>query len=286
MSIIIAILQAILQAIAFIIPISESGHAAIFHDFAGRADGSVAVITGVIHIGMALGIFLAMYKTFMKLGKEFFGCGKDIVKKQFSYREASPASKFMLMTLIAFAPMVLWLIPMGKYGFLLDVLRRTGYNHTLLDEGVFLAITGALLFFAAKQLRLGKNRNPVTVAPAAVSAVFMLVLVPVSGLSVIGGVFAIMVLFGVSTNLSYKYALVVSVPTLIGMGIFELTAATYKTGVVAILLGILFAVAVTFVCVRVLKWIIKKHYLQFIALYDMGIGAITAVIGIVQLIVR
>ncbi len=286
MSIIIAILQAILQAIAYIIPISESGHSAIYHDFAGKADGSIAVITGVVHIGIALGILLALYKTFLKMGREFFTSGSDIIKKQFSYQNASKARQFMLMTLLAFAPMLLWLIPMGKHGFLLDVLRRTGYNDTLLDEGIFIAITGALLFFAAQQIAAGKNRTFVTFAAAGVAAVFMLVLVPVSGLSVIGGVFAILVLFGVSTNLSYKYAMVVSVPTLIGMGIFDLTAATYKASVVQIIVALLFSIAVTFICVRVLKWVIKKQYLKFIALYDLGVGAIVAVIGIVQLIVR
>jgi undecaprenyl pyrophosphate phosphatase UppP len=61
MSILTAIVQAILQAVTWILPISESGHSSIFHDFAGRVSDSCAAITGVIHIGIAIGIVICLY---------------------------------------------------------------------------------------------------------------------------------------------------------------------------------------------------------------------------------
>ncbi|MDE6125052.1 MAG: undecaprenyl-diphosphate phosphatase, partial [Eubacterium sp.] len=71
MSIITAIFQAIGQALTFIFPISESGHSAVFHDFSSRYSGSCSELTGLIHIGIAIGIIAAFYKVFISLIMEF-----------------------------------------------------------------------------------------------------------------------------------------------------------------------------------------------------------------------
>lgn len=62
LSIITAVFQAIGQALTFIFPISESGHSAIFHNFAARNSGEVSELTGLIHIGIALGIIIAFLR--------------------------------------------------------------------------------------------------------------------------------------------------------------------------------------------------------------------------------
>lgn len=286
MSVLTAIFQAIFQAICFIIPISESGHSAIFHDFSGKADGTVAALTGVIHIGIALGIFLAMFKLCIKMGAEFGKCAADVVRKDFSYREAKPPRRFLLMLMLCFAPMLVWLIPIGKTGMLYEVLRRTGFNGTLLDTGVFLAVTGALLLAALRQLSLGKNENGISVLPAVCAGVVSIALVPVSGLALIGGVFSLLVIFGVTKKQSMNFALLMSIPVLIVSGIIELATAVYAVTLVQVIIGLVLSIAVSFLCTRVFKWLVNKAYMKYVAYYDLFLGAIVAVIGIVQLIIR
>ncbi len=285
MSVIIALFQAILQSIGWLIPISEYGHASVYHDFAGRADGSVAAITGVIHIGIAIGIVLAMLKLFVKLSAEFAGCTVDLAKRDFSYK-ARPARKFMLMTLVSFVPMILWLVPIGKFGFLYKVLKSTGYNGTLFDDGIFLALTGGLLLLAARQMSLEKTNKPVSLSAAITVGALSLLFVPVSGLSLVGGAFAVLIMFGVSKKLALRYCLVMSVPVLLVKGIVEICVSAYKADAVQIVISLVISVIASFVCVRALKIIINKGYLKYIGIYDLGIGAIVFVIGIIQLIVR
>lgn len=286
MSIITAIFQAILQALTYIFPVSQSGHSAIFHDFAGRADGTVTQLTGAVNIGIALGIFAATYPFFAKLFSEAVNTGKDIAIKNFSLKTAKPQRKLLLFFIISFVPMFLWLIPLGKYGMAYRVLRATAYNNTLLDDGIFIAVLGALVFFAARQIAQQKNRGFITLPAAITVGVCSLFFVPVSGLALVGGVFAVLVIFGVSRNLALKYALSMSVFVLLITGIVQLCTADYKSGIAAIIIGIVLSAPVAFFSVRVLKNVIKQGFLKYISYYDFSIGLIVAVVGAIQLIVR
>jgi len=286
MSVLIAILQAVFQAITFIFPISEAGHSSMFHDFAGRFEYSGSAITGVVHIGIAIGIIIAMYKLFLSLTTEFFATFGDIFKKRLRANPPSGKRKFMYYSLLSFAPMVLWLIPTGKNGFLYSLLFKTAYNKTLFDDGIFFLITGALLLLAIKQLNLSKNDKSINLVSALVIGFLSLALVPVSGLSFIGGVFCVLMLLGVSKKLSLRYAFVLAVPVLVVMGVIEICTAANPAGIVAIIFGLILSAAVSFICVRLLHWVINKDKLKYFAYYDLGLGVLTLIIGIFQLILR
>ncbi len=285
MSIITSIFQAILQAISYLLPISESGHSAIYHDLAGKADGTVAALTGVIHIGLALGIFAAMLRLCLRMGKELVRFAGDVIHKDFYYREARPARRFLLALMLSFAPLLLWLIPVN-HNFAYEFLRRFGFNHTLLDEGLFFVITGVLLLMAVKQISTGRSQKPMTPLYGLLAGAVMLLSAPLAGLSVIGSVFTFLLLFGIGRKQALNFALVMSIPFLIGTGITELITAAVKANVAQIIIGILVAAVFGFLCTRILKFIINKGYLKYIGYYDISLGVITAVTGIVQLIVR
>ena len=284
MSILTAIIQAVFQAITFIFPISETGHSSMFHDFAGRTSPSCSAITGVIHIGIALGIIIALYKLFLSLLKEFFKTFEDIFKKRIKTEQPTPARKFMYYTLLSFCPMLLWLIPTGKNGFLFNLLSKTGYNATLFDDSIFFLITGALVILCARQLALSRNNKNINLIYALIIGFASLLLVPVSGLSFIGGVFCILMLLGVSKKLSLRYAFVLSAPVLVVMGIIEICVSVTPAGIASIILGLIISAGISFICVKVLIWLINNEKYKYFGYYDIAIGAITLVIGIFELI--
>ena len=286
MSVLTAIFQAVFQAITFIFPISESGHSSMFHDFAGRFDASASMLTGAVHIGIALGIIIALYKLFLSLTTEFFATFGDIFKKRIKGSQPTPKRKFMYYSLLSFAPMVFWLIPTGKNGFLFSLLKKTGFNGTLFDDGIFFLITGALLLLAIRQLHLSKNDKNISLVFALIIGFASLLLVPVAGLSFIGGVFCILMLLGVTKKLSLRYAFVLSAPVLVVMGVIEMCTAANPAGVVAIIIGIILSAAASFVCVKLLHWVINNDKLKYFAYYDLGLGVLTLIIGIFELIFR
>ena len=258
----------------------------MFHDFANRFDPTNSALTGMIHIGIALGIIFATYKLFLTMITEFFATFTDIFKKQLNKESPRPARKLMYYTMLSFAPMILWLIPFGEKGFLYAVLKNSGYNATLLDDGIFFLITGALVLACARQLKLSNNNKNVNFVYSLIVGFASLILVPVSGLSFLFGVFAILMLLGVSKKIALRYSFVLSVPVLIVMGIIQICLASEAASIAASIIGLVLSAAVTFLCVKVLKWVIKNEKLSYFAYYDFGIGVLAIIIGIFELILR
>lgn len=286
MSILTAIFQALFQTLCRIFPISETAHSSIFHDFAGRFSGKCSSLTGIVHIGIAVGIVAAMYKFFFKMSREFFSTFGDIFKKRLKGNKPSNSRHFMYMTLISFCPMVLWLIPFGKYGLFYNFLRVTQFNMTLLDDGISLAITGAMLIIATLELAKSRITKPVTVGAAVVIGGLSVLFIPVSGFSFIGMVFAVLVLFGVNKKLALNYGLVMSVPVLVVTGIVEICLSVTHVGIASIIIGLVISIVAAFFSTAFLKFVVNKGYLKYIGIYDVSVGVIILIIGIFELILR
>ncbi len=282
MSIITAIFQAIVQALTWLLPISESGHSGLFHNFSGRFSGACSALTGVVHIGIAVGIIAASYGLFFRLSKESFFTIRDLFGKKLKGSSKQPARSFLYMSFLSFLPMLLWLIPV-KGEYLYTILNKTASNSTVLDEGISFLITGALVLVTAKQLKLSCNNGNIGVIAALVSGVAAVFLVPVSGLSLTAGVFSLLVILCVSKKSAYRLTIVMSVPVLIVMGISEIcvsvTAVTAVQTIVATVVSVIFG----FFATKIFKYIVIKNNFKYFGIYDISLGVLATVIGIFQL---
>lgn len=134
MWILTSIFQAIGQALTWVLPVSESGHSVIFHNFSGRFSNACSQLTGVVHIGIAIGLVIAFYKLFVNLFKNFFGTFDDIFHKKLDLKNITPQRNFMYMTVLSFMFFIIYAIPAGKYGNFYMVFHRTSFNKTILGE--------------------------------------------------------------------------------------------------------------------------------------------------------
>lgn len=286
MSVLTAIFQAIGQALCWILPVSESGHSAIFHNFSGRFTNACSQLTGVIHIGIAIGIVIAFYKLFLGLFRNFFGAAGDVVHKKFDLKSISSAREFMYMTILSFALLVMYLIPTGKYGNLFMMFHRASYNRTLLGEGICLALTGVLMITAFGVV----NKKPANIPPFVKSIIIGVVVflaIPTAGCSLVGAVISVGILIGMSDKYALRYAMVMSVPVLIVSGIIELCIAVTPVGIVQAVIALVVSAAASFLLVKLaIAFIIKKKAILPFAVYDISVGLICLVIGIVQIIVK
>ena len=285
MSFLNAIFQAIARALAWILPISEYGHASLLNAFAGNTDGSVSTAAGAVHIGLAVGIAFAIYSLISKMFKEFFAAGHELVTKQLDLKNPSPARNFMYMTLLSFVPLILWCVPLGKGRVLFSVLHKTGFNGVIVDDAVMFLVTGAMVLLTSMQMRSAKKKK-VDFKLALIIGFAALFLVPVSGLSLVAGVFLILTLSGVSRKTAFNYSMILSVPILFVTGVVELCTADVSSGVFASFVGTLLAVVAGFIVARVFKYTVKKMLYKYYAYYDFAIGAVALIVGIVFLIKR
>ncbi len=288
MSVLTAIFQAIFQAICWIFPISESAHSAIFHDFSNRLSGACSSLTGIVHIGIAIGIIAALYKTFLTLAKEFFGSFADLAKqnKKSSRKEPKPARSFMQMSLISFIPMLFLFIPVGKGRLLYDLIRTSQFNGTLLDDGIFLAVTGLLVILSAKKLSLSANNKNISIVMAVLVGFASILLITVSGLSFVMGILAILLLMDVSKKSGYRYAMVLSVPVLVVMGIIEIVTSVTQVNWISAVIAVVVSSVVSFFAARVFRTLIHKNNIRCFGYYDIALGAISMIIGIFELILK
>lgn len=271
----------------FILPMSENGHISIFNDFSARYSGVAPEVTGLVHIGMAIGILAMFYKVFIQLTFDFFSVWTDVFKKKFNPKKITNRRKFMMYTFIPYIFMLLYPIPVGEKGNIFDALHSVAYDGNLLTEGIFFIISALMLFFASFMLSKSSSKGKQLSLPAVlVISVLMFFAVPMAGISLSAIVICIAVFFGANKNIAVRYFAAVSVPVLIVSAIVEIVKCTVYvnvlTGIIAVVLA---GVASYFVCV-LLKLIVKNNGLKYFSYYNAAIGVIIAIIGIVEIVVK
>lgn len=285
MSVLKAIFQAVGQALTWVLPVSESGHSSIFHNFSGRYTDACSQLTGVVHIGIAIGLILAFFNLFKVMFANFFATFNEIFHKRLQPKNTKPARSFMYMTLLSFVPMLLYLIPAGKYTNVYGLLHSTSYNETLTGEGVCMLLTGVLLLVTIALA--DKRLNPLPkVLQSILIGIVVFLAVPVAGCSVIGAVFCFGVIFGMSEKLSLRYSAVMSVMILIVMGIFELCTAVTKITVIIAVIALIVSAVFSWLFAKLLLFLIKSKKLKSIGIYDISVGVLCLVIGIFQVIIN
>lgn len=285
MSILTAIFQAIGQALTWVLPISESGHSAIFHDFSGRFSNACSQLTGVIHIGIALGIIISFYKLFLHLSKNFFAGWNELFHKRLDIKQSSPQRNFMYMTVLSFVPLLVYLMPAGKYGNVYMLFHRTSFNGNLLGEGICFALTGALLI--AAQAKLDKRSKPLPqLLQAVVLGIVALLAVPCAGSSLVAGVFCIALIIGMSDKYALRYSMVLSTMILLVMGVIEICVGVTKVSIISAVIALAVSALTAFFAVKILLYVIKNKNLKFFAWYDIAIGFVCVLIGIFEIVIK
>lgn len=285
MWILTAIFQAIGQAFTWVFPVSESGHSVIFHNFSGRFTNACSQLTGVIHIGIAIGLFIAFYKLFISLFKNFFATWNDIFHKRLDLKNIPPQREFMFMTILSFVFFIVYAIPAGKYGNVYMLFNRTSHNKTILGEGVCIALLGVLLIVTNSLINSNRNKLP-NWANAVILGLIGFLALPTGGCSFMCAIFAFMILLGMSQKYAIRYAVTMSVPTLIVMGIIELCVAVTKINIFSAIIGLVISIIASFFAIKLFIFVLKKRALNFIAYYDISIGVISAIIGTFQLVIK
>lgn len=288
MSIITAIFQAIGQALTFIFPISESGHSAIFHNFAARNSGGVSELTGLIHIGIAIGIIIAFYKVFIRNFVESVNSFKEIFSKDLKVRRASNSRRFVYFLLISFVPMLLYLIPAGKKGNVYHFLNMLSYDGNLLSEGIAFLVTATLLLFASlTMMKNQENRgNQLSLPIVILLAVSVFAALPVSGLSLSATIISVAVLCNINKNIAFRYFISISVPILVVKGIIEIIVCASYVTIITGIVAVVFSAAAAYFASKLFKAVVSNRHLKYFSYYNYAIGAIAVVTGIVQFIIK
>jgi undecaprenyl-diphosphatase len=149
MSIWESIFYGIIQGIAEFLPISSSGHLAIFQSVLGTGDPDSNVSFNVLlHLGTLLAVFFVYWKDIWQLICSFFTlCGK-LFKGNFKFSTYAEGERFVILILIATLP----LVPAALLDDYIGAL-----SSSVIVVGVILLFNALLLFFSDKMAKGNKT---------------------------------------------------------------------------------------------------------------------------------
>lgn len=290
MSLLQSIFLGIVQGLTEFLPISSSGHLAIFQVLFGM-DEVPASFDVMLHVGTLAAICACYWKDIWKLIKHGFLMLRDatvnlivwvlhkVGKEDYEYRRVITNSyrKFALMIIIS-------TIPTGIIGVLIEGISDYAAT-TLIFPGICLLITGVVLQISDHLAEGTKTVKSATYTNAFLVGIAQGVAV-LPGLSRSGLTITCCQLNQFERRLAVKYAFIMSIPAVLGAAILKLPDALAEEMSVAqganYVVGIVVAGVVGFFCIKYMLRIISNRGFRYFSWYCFAVGMIAIVAGIIR----
>ena len=262
MTIIEAVILGIIQGLTEFLPVSSSGHLALFKNiFNIDIDAFGMVFDVSLHLATLLAVVIVMWDDIIILIKR-------------------PFRKVILYLVIA-------TIPAAVVGMLFDK-KIESVSNTLWLVGMFFIFTGVILAVsdALSKVRNTKKKSlrSMTVKSACYTGIAQAVAV-FPGISRSGSTISAGLISGMDRNSATKFSFLMSIPIILGANIFKvkdiITGAEIITSeaIMPTAVGMITAGITGFIaCVFMLNYIKKKGMKAFVY-YMLGIGVLTVILG-------
>ena len=276
MSIWDAIIQGIVQALTEFLPISSSGHLALYNYFFNNNQGET-LFTIILHIGTLIAVCIVYYKTIWQLIIEFFDLIGDIFTGKFKWKEMSQTRRMLIMLIICMLPLLVF-VPFS------DVVDYAAKNIYIL-AGCFL-FTGMILMFGHIMGKKANKKDKMTVKDALVIGTFQGIAI-LPGVSRSGSTISAGLLMGLDKQFVTQFSFILSIPTILGSFVLEMyksrdTLSTLE--VTPTIIGVAVAEIFGVLAIKFIEFIIKKDKFNIFAYYCFALGGLLAIESIYELI--
>lgn len=284
MSLLQAILMGIIQGLTEFLPVSSSGHLALFKILFGVETDTGILYDVLLHVGTLLAICVVYYRDIWKMIVEGCCIVRDVVvniviffrnkikKESEPYRRIVNSSYRKLVMLI-----IVSTIPTGVIGFFgRDVVAMA--SEILIVPGICLIVTAILLLIADHTKDGNKLPKSVTYTNAfGVGIAQGIATLP--GLSRSGTTITACLLSGYQRNFAVKYSFLMSIPAILGALVLELKDMTgvevSGTEIAYYIVGMLIAAVVGYICIKTMLVIVRKKKFTVFAIYCLLVGALS-----------
>ncbi len=286
MSLLQAILMGLIQGLTEFLPVSSSGHLALFKILFDVNTDTGLMFDVMLHVGTLVAICIVYYKDIVRLIIEFIGILIDgcynlvvLIRKQYgkegAYRHViCNAYRKMVMLVIVST------IPTGIVGFVgADLV--TAASEVLIAPGICLIITAALLYICDRIPEGHKKAKRTSYANAFIIGICQGV-ATLPGLSRSGTTITACVMNGLDRKFAVKYSFIMSIPAILGAMLLQLkdigSEALVRTDLIYYGIGMLVAAVVGYICIKTMLVIVKKRKFKFFSIYCLIVG-IVSIIG-------
>lgn len=291
MSLLEAILMGIIQGVTEFLPVSSSGHLALFK-ILFRVEDVGLLFDVILHLGTLIAIFAVYYKDIWKMIVAGFSIIGDVCRnigiffKNITHKTKGGYHHVICNGYRKFAMLVIVsTIPTGVIGVLASDLIEQA-SKLLIVPGICLIMTAILLLLADHCKGGEKMPKQVTYSNAFIIGIAQGV-ATLPGLSRSGTTITACLLSGFNRKFAVKYSFIMSIPAVLGSLVFELsdlTAVSFtSTEIMYYLVGMVVAAVVGYICIKTMLYVVRQKKFTGFAVYCLIVGAISVGVYFYQL---
>lgn len=272
-----AILMGVLQGVAEFLPISSSGHLAIFEYFFGMEnyEETQMFFTVLLHFGTLISVCIVYWRDILDMIREFFAGLATLLGRSGTRETTPPPARRMVMMIILGTLPLFAVLPLKS--------RIEALFSDVLFVGGALLVTGVILFFSDRMARGRKNARNATVLDAVLVGCAQAIAV-VPGLSRSGTTISAGMMRGFDRTFAVRFSFLLSLPAVFGASLLELKDAV-SSGVdmgqlPVYLVGMVVSTVVGYFAIRLVNLLADQGKFGKFAYYCWAMGALVLTAGI------
>lgn len=285
MSLVQAIIMGVIQGLTEFLPVSSSGHLALFRIAFGVDSEVGSLYTVLLHLGTLFAIYLVYFRDInrliiesLKMLAEFFvnifTFISNLIKnddKPYNRIVRTQYRKFVMLVIVS-------TIPTGIIGIVgKDMVEKA--EGILLIPGICLIVTAILLLISDYVPDGTKRPGNVRYSNAFMIGIAQGI-ATMPGLSRSGTTIASCVISGFDRKFAVKYSFIMSIPAVLGAALLKLkdigeVAEGSGTPMHILIIGTVVSAVVGFIAIKVMLYIVNNKKMIFFSLYCFLVGVVS-----------
>lgn len=268
----------LVQGVAEFLPISSSGHLALFENILNMRMmedmGESALFNILLHLATLVAVIIAYWPDVKSMCVEGVGMVKSLFRREPILGEGVPARRLILMIILATLPLFL-IVPFQ------DALEEL--NEEPLFIGIALVVTGFLLYISDRLPKGTKNESTMTVADALIVGIAQ-GLATIPGLSRSGTTITAGMSRGFERNFAVRFSFLMSLLSVLGavvLKVLDVLEEGFDSSMLPVYLtGMVVAGVTGYFCIKLLQKIIQKGRFGGFAYYCWVVGALSILLSL------
>ena len=278
MTYLMSIFMGLIQGVAEFLPISSSGHLALFQAYFGMEDveGPYMFFTVLLHFGTLISVCVVYWRDIVDMIREFFLGIAALCGKKDTGVTPPPARRLVMLIIVATLPLFVMVL-------VKDAIETLFANPILVSCA--LIATGFVLFFSDRMARGRKTARNATLADALIVGCGQALAV-IPGLSRSGTTISVGMMRGFDRSFAVRFSFLMSLPAVLGANILEIKDAV-STGfpveeLPVYLVGVAVSAVVGYFAIRLVKTLSDKGKFGSFAYYCWAVGLGSLIAGVVK----
>lgn len=277
MNVLSSIFLGLVQGVAEFLPISSSGHLALFQYFFGLNSEESLFFNVLLHLDTLIAIFVYYWRDIVALCREFVHLVACLFsrEKRRQMKRLPPNGRLILMIVVATLPLFV-ILPIKD--------KVEGLYTNPIFVGCALLATGGLLFYSDRMRRGKKGPKSATFLDALLVGVGQAIAVT-PGLSRSGTTISVGMLRGFHRRFAVRFSFLLSIPAVLGANVLSIGEAVQQgvdvSQLPGYIIGTIVAAVSGFFAIRLVNLLADKGKFGSFAYYCWGIGAAAVVASLI-----